>query len=187
MPDDVANTTTATAQTDNGGNTPAGVQNTVKDPIPYDRFKEINDKAKAYEAKIKEYETAAAEAARKQAEAETERMKQQGEFKTLAETWQQKATELEPYKVLAEEANATLKTLLDAEMANPAMPASTKELLADMSPTKALAHITKHKGEWAKPGIPNLNGAGGGKVTEKTDAEKAELAALYGLDPRFID
>jgi muconolactone delta-isomerase len=166
---------------DNGVNPPAGALKTDKDPVPYERFSEVNKQLSDLKKWKQEQEAAAAERVKKEQEAESERLKQQGEFKTLAETWQQKAAELEPYKIQAEEANATLKTLLDAEMTNPAMPASTKELLADMSPTKALAHITKHKSEWTKPTAPNLNGAGGGKGVQDPKEREAELRQRYNI------
>jgi len=142
---------------DNGGNPPAGALKPDKDPVPYERFSEVNKQLSDLKKWKQEQEAAAAEQAKKQADAEAARLAEQGQFKTLAETWQQKAAELEPYKAQVEEANATLQALLATELENPNIPESTRELLAEMTPAKALAHIAKHKPSWTKAAP---NGAG---------------------------
>lgn len=179
--------TDVTATTDNGGNPPAGAQTTVKDPVPYERFSEVNKQLGELKKWKQEQETAAAERTKKEQDAEAVRLAKEGEYKTLAETLQQKLAELEPYKVQAEEANTTLAAMVEEELKNPAMSASTRDAIADMPTAKAVAFITKHKGEWMKAAPPNLNGAGGGQAgTELTDERKAAIAAKYGVKAEFI-
>lgn len=71
-----------TSKDDSGKKDDEGNKKTP-DPIPYDRFKEVNDANKAMKAKLAEYEKKEAEEAEKKRQADEEEAKKRGEFEKL--------------------------------------------------------------------------------------------------------
>jgi hypothetical protein len=141
-------------------------------------LKERLDREKANTAK------AAEKAA---AEAKAKALAEQGKHEERANLAESKLAEYEAYKAQVEEANAALASILETELANPNMPESTKELLAEMTPAKQLAHIAKYKAGWNRAaGPPNINGGGDGRKQGTTEDQRAQIARTYGIKPEFI-
>jgi hypothetical protein len=126
----------------------------------------------------------AAEKAR--ADAEAKAMAEQGKYKELAEAAQGKVGELEPYKERAERLEAVLLKRWDTE--KPSVPDYILPLLEKMPVDERLDYVTENREKWGgKSGPPNINaGAGTERRGGRTEQEKAELAALYGVKPQFI-
>jgi hypothetical protein len=139
--------------------------------------KERLDREKANAAKQADK---AAEAARAKA------LEEQGKYKELAEAAQGKVGELEPYKERAERLEAVLSKRWDAE--KPGVPDYILPLLEKMPVDERLDYVTENREKWGgKSGPPNINaGAGTERRGGRTEQEKAELAALYGVKPQFI-
>lgn len=170
---------------DTGNNPPAEAQKTEQH-VPYERFKEVNDKYKDLESKWKEQEAKEQERAKKKQEAEQARLEKEGQFEKASEGYKARIAELELYEAEAKEARETLKVMLDAKLK--IVPEDVKELLEGRTPAQQLAFIAKHEERWVKPTPPDINaGNNGGRTTTKTDDEKARLAALYGVKPEFIE
>jgi hypothetical protein len=174
------------AQKDTGA--PAGAENTEKGPIPYERFKAVNDEAAELRKWRKEREAADKAAEKKAADAEAARLAEQGKFKELAEAAEKKASDLEPFKTKAERAEAALTKLLEEERKG--LPKHVTELLDKLDPVDQLEYIAKNREALgAKPAPPNINagdGAGNKNAAAADDAEKARIAAKFGVDPRYI-
>lgn len=106
----------------NPADPPAGAQNADKPtgddspgkdepaPVPYARFKEINDRLKQLEQEQRK----AADAA---AKAEEERLAKQQEWQQLADQRQAKLSELQPKAELADTLSQQLRAQIDAEIA----------------------------------------------------------------------
>lgn len=181
-------------ETTDTGEQPAAAQNTEqpqqpeqeqeKDPeqtsIPYNRFKEVNDRAKAAEARLAEIEKA-------QKEAEIQAKKEAGEWKELY-------TELETK--LAEQRIANEQLRLDALrnevaqehgyawLADRLQGETREDLVADLQ--GLIAQIPARQ-------APSTNGASGsgqrGAEPEQvfSEAEIERMSAELGIDKRFLE
>ena len=194
MADEQATQTTQTdAQASDGnqqGSPSDGTQNTDTQqpgPVPYDRFKTVNDQL-AELKKWKAEQDKAATAAKKAADAaETARLAEQGKFKELADQANAKASELEPFRDKAARYEGALGKLLAKE--RDGLPKHILPLLDKLDPAEQLEYIAEHKAELGKPAAPNLNakdGQGGGDGKSLSEAERKELAARYGVKPEFL-
>jgi hypothetical protein len=124
--------------------------------------------------------------AKAKAEAEANALKEQGKYKELHEAAAARVAELEPVKERAERLEAVLAKRWDNEKGN--VPDYILPLLEKMPVDERLDYITDNREKWTKSGPPNINAGGnGGKPAARTEAEKNELAAIYGIDPRFIE
>ena len=93
----------AAKQGDQNAGTPAGAQNTdTPAPVPYDRFKAVNDELAEMRKWRKEREAEQANAAKAAKDAEAQRLAQQQEWQTLAEQRQAELDALTAEKVQAE-------------------------------------------------------------------------------------
>ena len=172
------------------GDTSAGSQNTdttPPGPVPYDRFKTVNDQL-AELKKWKAEQDKAASAAKKAAEAaEAARLAEQGKFKELADAANAKALELEPFKDKAAKYEGALGKLLAKEREG--LPKHILPLLDKLDAAEQLEYIADHKAELGKQPPPNLNakdGQGGDNKTGLSEAERKELAARYGVKPEYL-
>lgn len=99
------------------------------DPIPYGRFKEVNDQLKEKADKLAKYE--AEEAKRKQDE------------QIKAGEHQKVIDDLKPKAERATELENALKSVIDAEIAS--IPKERQSLVPDLPPEKKLAWITANR------------------------------------------
>lgn len=99
------------------------------DPVPYARFKEVNDKAAENATKLAQFETAEAER-KKQAE-------------IAAGNHQKVIDELTPKAARAAELEAALQTVVEAEIA--AIPKERQSLVPDLPLEKKLAWIATNR------------------------------------------
>jgi arylsulfatase A-like enzyme len=182
-PDDgAASGGTADTASDGQAGTPAAAKNTEQPgPIPYERFKAVNDEAAELRRWRKEREKADADAKKQADEAEQKRLAEQGEFKKLAEAAEQRAKELEPHKAKAERYEASLAKLLAKEREG--LPKHIIALLDKMDAADQLDYIAENREALgAKPAPPNVNAtAGGGKATVDPKEREAELRRRYRI------
>jgi len=99
------------------------------DPIPYGRFKEVNDQLKEKSDKLATFE------------AEDAKRKQDEQIK--AGEHQKVIDELKPQAARAAELETALKAVIDAEIA--AIPKDRQSLVPDLPPEKKLAWITANR------------------------------------------
>lgn len=86
-------------------------------PIPYDRFQEVNKRAKEAEARLQALEKQEKE---RQAEAEKERakkLKEQEQFQQLAEEWEEKFNEASPQLEAAQKKLSEFEAIVEAQVA----------------------------------------------------------------------
>lgn len=153
--------------------TPAEAENTVPGPIPYDRFREVNERNKTLAAQVAELEKARK---KREDEAETARqaqLKEQEKYRELAEELEGKVKDLEPR---AEEARQELEALraIVGDYAKAQMeqvPDIFKPVLEKLPLTDRLEWLAANSKE-LKPktqagGIPETPaGSGKGELTE---------------------
>lgn len=141
--------------------TPAGAQNTEPGPVPYARFREVNEELKQLKAWRADWEKAEAKRKADAEAAEAERLKKQGEFEKLAEQAQAKARELEQQVATASERVKTLetalKTYLDQERQG--LPAHILALLDALPVEKQLEYIATNR-QALKPAPAQQSGGG---------------------------
>ena len=105
---------------------------TKPDPVPYERFKEVNDKYKALEGELNDIK-------RKQAEAEKKKLEEEKEYETLANQYK---------KELEEERHANLRIRigsnhgLDPDMSARLVGDTEKELIEDAKKLAAKVKTT---------------------------------------------
>lgn len=158
---------------------PDEAKNTDKGPIPYERFKEVNDQLADLRAWKQEQEKLAKAAKKDEQKREEARLAEQEEYKTLAEQRKARVEELEPLAEKVERYEAALNDLLKGELKS--VPAYVKPLLEDRDPAAQLAYIAKHKESWAKPTPPDINdrASGNGSVTRTDEEKQQELAQRF--------
>ena len=166
------------------GNTSDGTGNTGEsqpkpdNPIPYARFKEVNDAKLAAEAKVKQFEDAAANAAREEA-------LKKGEYDKVIDQLRPKAERVDALE-------ATLKVYLDKEVAE--IPEDMRSLIPQGDVAAQLQWVVQAKsaGLFGKPTPTPLDGgkrgAGGGGSTTggqpvKLDDMQREMAKIAGMSP----
>jgi hypothetical protein len=102
-------------------------------------------------------------------------LKEQGDFKTLAEEREQKINELVPFQERAEKAEAALRALVDRELKD--APKHVQRLLADRSPAEAMDFINEFGDEWKKSasnGVGSGATSGTGKTLTREQREDLE-------------
>ena len=152
--------------------TPAGAINaetppdggTGPDPVPYARFKEVNDKLNALVAKS---EQADAEAEK----ARIAKLESDGELQGLID-------ELKPKAERAKTLEGVVKVLLKAKLA--AVPEDMQDMIPEGAPESQLAWLGKAeaKGLFAKPPGPNTHAGAGLGTSGDRVAAQAEHDAL---------
>jgi len=142
---------------------PAGAENTETPsnepgPIPYDRFKEVNDKAKALQDRLAELEEKQAEREKEEEKKRRKRLEEQQEFKQLAEEAQQKLEQLQPQhdqlQAQLEEYQTLLANYADAQM--DVVPELFQDVVRAMELPKRIQWLTENQDklrkETSKPG-----------------------------------
>lgn len=123
--------------------TSAETQNTdERAPIPYARFKEVNDARKALEDQIAKLNAERESAAKAEEKRKRDEQAAQGKFKDL---YDQAQAELDTLKAQAAEA-AEFRKIFDAQLKRrlEGVPEPTRKLLAEMTPLKAMAWLDEH-------------------------------------------
>lgn len=167
-------TADASAATENTG-TAAAAPVSIADAehmIPKSRFDEVNKK-------LRELEKAQTESERKAAEA-------QGHYKELWEKSQADAA-----KAVADAQAAKQETLrLRVTAQVPGFPAAWADRLRGETEEDMLTDAKALMAAMPKPAAPNANGApgDGSKPTpgQLNDVERAEIAAIYNVNPKYM-
>jgi hypothetical protein len=118
-----------------------------------------------------------ATAEKAKAEAERQRLKEQEEYKTLAEKAEAQVAELEPFKASAERYLEALNGYLEKERAG--LPDHILSLLDAMDAPEQLAWITKNREAVIKPAAPNIDAQASGKGKKSGDDD--QLKRRFGL------
>jgi hypothetical protein len=138
--------------------------------------KERLDREKANAAK-------AAEKAAAEAKAKT--LAETGQHEERAKLAEAKLAEYETYKERVERLEASHLKRWEAEKS--IVPEWVLPLLEQMPPEERLDFITVNRENWVRTMPPNINaGAGTERRGGRTEQEKAELAARYGVKAEFI-
>jgi hypothetical protein len=81
-------------------------------PVPYDRFKEVNQRAKLAEERLAKLEQVERERLEQEETDRQKKLKEQQQFQSLAEEWEQKFTTLEPeHKTLKDKYDQAMEVL----------------------------------------------------------------------------
>lgn len=170
--------------TDDKGGAPAGAKNTdTPESIPYDRFKEVNDRNKQLAARLDELERE-----RKEREAETERERQkqlrdQEKYKELAEELEQKLEDVQPRLAETQARLQKLEEILEAHATAQLelVPEVYHPVINKLPVEERLEWVTENRDALApksddKPsGVPATpRGRGRGEIS---DEERRKLAA----------
>ena len=153
----------------------------VPGPIPYDRFKEVNDRARAYEKRLAELEAKNLEREKEQEQKRVNALKEQENFKELAMEWEGKVLDLTPkYEAVQgqlEEANKLLAQYADAQIE--LVPELFRDVVSKMPLTERLAWLTDNKDKLGKgkPGGIPATPTGKGNAEELTQAQRRQRAA----------
>lgn len=145
--------------------TPPEAKNTdTPGPVPYDRFKAVNDEAKQLKARISELEKAETERTKEQDAAEKKRLKEQQKWQELAEQHEAKVGQLEPelatVKAELEAANAALASYASAQIEH--VPEMYRPLVESLPVLKQLEWLTENGEKLTQKPQPN-----GGPTTPK--------------------
>ncbi|MCP4933351.1 MAG: hypothetical protein GY927_03895 [bacterium] len=169
------------------GTTPAGgdtsEQPTQEHMIPKSRFDEVN-------AKLRELIAAQEKADKATAAAQQKALEEQNEFKTLYEQAQATINELKPVQV---KYDAYLNTATESNAKRiESLPEHLKAIVPDYDdPLKLASWLDSSASllQEAKPKAPNLNAGASSNGTQPkgiSEAEARELAAIYGVDSKYL-
>lgn len=191
MPDETTTTTTAEATKSNDATQAA--QTTVTPPADAsgpnsgsDRtFTQADLDRIVNERLERERSKAQKDAAKAQADAEAKVLAEQGKYKELFEKQQ---ADLQTAQ--AEAKSASLKILQRDAAAQTSLPAPLAERLKGETLEELVADAKSILAALPKPAAPNINasnGAGGAPGPgQMSDAEKAEIAAIYNVNPKYM-
>lgn len=121
-------------------------------------------------------------------EAEQAKLQQQGEYQKLLEQLQA------DHEVLTAD-HSSLKERLDKILGNltktleaerKTVPDYVLPLLDKLEPEEQFEYITANRAKWAKPLPPNVNATAQGGQRQRSEDERRELAAKYGVKPEFL-
>lgn len=162
---------------------PDGAQNTETQtpaPIPYERFKEVIEAKNAAENRISELEKTMAKFAKEKEQAETDKLKEQEQYKELAETWERKHGEIAPQFEQLQAQNLQLLEVLEGFAAKQVelVPEVFRPVVEAMPVLERLTwltdnadQLTKEKGK-AIPKTPQ----GVGSANQISDEERRKRA-----------
>lgn len=157
-------------------------------PVPYERFKAVNEQLAELKRWKDEQDQAAAKAKKDQEAAEAARLVEQNQFKTLAEQRAAKLAELEPLGERVKTLETVLQGVYEARLAD-LSPAAKKavESLPGLTLEQRLAWLNENGALFAKPTAPNINATtSGGRGEALSDADAEELAAIYGVRAKYL-
>ena len=144
--------------------------------IPKSRFDEVNDKAKALEARLAALET------EQKAQLEAQ-LAEQGKYKELAEQRAKQLAEAQSKADKLEAYEATLQKLLDAEVE--AIPEDKRGMIpAPLSTEQKLDWIAQNKAHLVKQAPPSIGAGIRGGSQEKSveiSQEEAATAKKFGM------
>lgn len=144
---------------------PAPQQGQQPGPIPYDRFKQVNDELRALKAASEKQQ-------REQQAAAEAQLKEQGKYKELLEQRERELAELKSREVRSRVATAAG---IPAELAERLRGATEAELAEDAKALKALLGTAAKP---ATPGIPPSGGTSGERVSLK-DMTPAQIREAW--------
>lgn len=178
MSDETKTQTDPTAQAE--ATTSAGTQNAGKEDaeaqsektVPYERFQEVNRRAKEAEKKLAEMGAA-------QTAAEQQSLTEQGKFKELAEKASKRVAELEPLAETVKRQGEALSKFLEGERKG--LPKHILALLDKLDPVDQLEYIATNRNELRPAGGPNPTPKAEGELGKLSDEERRKKAYV----PRF--
>ncbi len=141
------------------------------DPVPYARFKEVNDKAAENATKLAKYESE-----------EAERKKQAN---IAAGNHQKVIDDLTPKAARAVELETALNTVIEAEIA--AIPKDRQSLVPDLSPEKKLAWIAANRAILMGDKKGSVNHPLNPKDGTVEGGDKQTFTQAQIKDPKFYD
>ena len=142
-------------------------------PVPYERFKEVNEKAKGYEARLAELEKTNSDRELEEEKARQARLKEQEKFQELATEWETKATDLKPKFDASEAELAKVNEILGkyAEAQMESVPELYRDIVAKMPLVERLEWLTENiekLGKTPPKGVPATpKGTGTGELTDE--------------------
>ena len=142
------------------------------DPVPYSRFKEVNDRSKAQADELALLKKEKADAEKAKDNDRTAKLKEKEEFEKLAGEWEGKYNEAAPKLTAADKELKELRTLLEsyAKAGIEKVPELYRDVVADMPLQSRLAWLTENQDKLTedKPkGIPKTpEGSGKGEMTD---------------------
>lgn len=150
-------------------------------PIPYDRFKEVNDRARSYEKRLAELEKQNEEREKQADDDRKKELRKQEKFQELAEEQEQKVAQLEPeVKRLQGEldaANEMLGNVAEAQME--LVPELFRDVVAGLPVKERLEWLTANADKLGKgkpSGIP-ATPQGKGNADELTSEQRRRKSA----------
>lgn len=188
-----AGTPAAGAQTGAAGTTAAqgattGTPEPTPGPIPYDRFKAVNDELGQLRQWKTEQDAATAKAKKDAEAAEAKRLTEANEFKTLAEQRAAKIAELEQSAGRVATLEAAVKAVYESRLrALPEGARKAVEGLPGLTIEQRLSWLAENEALFTKAQPPNINGtAQSATATQMDEAQAAEIAAIYGVNAKYI-
>ena len=178
MADEQDSTTTTQQPEDAQAGAAAEPKNTdTPGPVPYDRFKKVNEELAEMRAWRKEREAEDAKAAKAAKASDEKRLAQQQEWQTLAEQREARIAELEQELTPVSEDRERYKTALSSYLTREreGLPEATLELLDELDAVKQLEWIAKHR-EDAAPYRAGIN-AGDGRSRRPAPVDPEQRAA----------
>ena len=152
-------------------------------PVPYERFKEVNERAKTAEARLAKLEKAEADRIAAEDANRQQKLKEQQQFQSLAEEWEGKFGDLEPkFKNLEAEHQRAMEVLTgyaDSQMER--VPEVFRGVVSAMPVLERLEWLTENSSK-----LEEVNGAGpkgipsspkGRTPSEMTDEQRRKLSA----------
>ena len=154
--------------------TPTASDKAATDTVPYDRFKDVNERLQVFEEEKKQRDIAVAEKKEKE-------LADSDDLAAKANTYRQQRDEykLEADKVgIMEEA---LKSQLVEQRKN--VPKHILLLLDKMNPAEQLSYLAANRSKILPPAktTTNISATGGGKTPNGADLDKEQLARDYGV------
>lgn len=143
------------------------------DPVPYSRFKEVNERSKAQADELAQLKKEKEEAEKAKEDDRRKKLKEKEEFEKLAGEWEAKFEEAAPKLTAAnkelEELRGLLETFANAGLEK--VPELYRDVVKDMPLQSRLAWLTENQDKLndEKPkGIPKTpEGSGKGKITDE--------------------
>lgn len=169
---------TETVATPAATETPAPPASQGEHTVPLSRLNEEIGKRKGLEERLALLEQASKEA-------EVKRLKEAEDYKRLYETAEKELAEVKPRAAIAEESEKTLRSVLEAQVAE--LPENMRGLIPDeLTTQQKLQWLSKNKALLLKPKPVDI-GAGkqGGSAPTGAElsADELELARQFGMKP----
>jgi DNA repair exonuclease SbcCD ATPase subunit len=166
---------------------PAGASTTEKKEgsetpktIPYDRFKEVNDRAREVESELEKLKTKLLEKEAADEKNRQAKLKEQQKFEELAQEWETKYNETAPALQQAAEQLAEHKRVLEefAQSQMELVPDMFRPIVSAMPVIERLKWLTENKEQLAKPKATGIPGTPPGRTPpEMTDENRRKKAA----------